>query len=151
MECSSDRHPERRSVGASRARYRMWIPISPCSSKVILGSTFDTLHEKRRLIVVPDGDLKSIPFGALLSGSDSSKPHRLATSHAIVYRPTVAPGGTEMLSRGPDIRSAKRILLVGDPTSAATSTAVPELLTDPWAWQPLPGSRREIESIEQIA
>ena len=41
---------------------------------------------------------------------------------------------------------------MGDPTSAATrNTAAPELLTDPWAWQPLPGSRREIESIEQIA
>ncbi len=145
---------------AARDLYATWstpVPsrIEPAralaASKAILGSTFDTLHEKRRLIVVPDGDLKSIPFGALFVGSKSGKPHRLAISHAIAYRPTVAPGRTEMPSRGPDIQSAKRILLVGDPTSAATSTAVPELLTDPWAWQPLPGSRREIESIEQIA
>ena len=98
---------------AARDLYAAWSAPVPsrvdptrelAASKSILGATFDTLHEKRRLIVVPDGDLKSIPFGALWVGSGSSKPERLATSHAIAYRPTVAPGRTGMLSQGSDVQ-----------------------------------------------
>ena len=71
-------------------------------------------------------------------------------SHEIAYRPTVAPGRTDM-SETANVRAARRILLVGDPTAGAGSVTTPGPLTDPWAWQPLPGSRREIASIEQIA
>jgi CHAT domain-containing protein len=116
-------------------------------SQLILGSARDSLRDKHRLIIVPDGDLKSIPFGALLLDSART---RLMDTHEIAYRPTVAPGRTDT-SETANVRSARRMLLVGDPTASAGSVATPGLLTDPWAWQPLPGSRREIASIEQIA
>jgi CHAT domain-containing protein len=143
---------------AVRFLYGTWsTPVSTTSSLVpemsasrrIFGSVMPTLRAKHAVTIVPDGNLRSLPFGALLL--DAGAGERLAQTHTVILRSTLnlelpagaLPSTTEV---------GNRILLVGDPTVASKPNDTrSELLTDPWSWQPLPRTRQEILTIADIA
>jgi len=146
---------------AVRFLYGTWsTPVSANSSLApeisashrILGSVMATLRAKRAVTIVPDGNLRSLPFGALLLDAGAGeRSERLAQTHTVILRPT--------LNREPPARAlpstaevGNRILLVGDPTVASEPKGTrSEFLTDPWSWQPLPRTRQEVQTIAHIA
>lgn len=120
------------------------------ASRLLLGPVATLLRTKRALIVVPDGDLRVVPFGALWLESDSKHgARRLIESHAVSYRPALGAMSVGDATAAVHAEPS-RILLIGDPKSPQDASTS-ESWGDPWAWQALPGSRHEIESIEKIA
>ena len=142
---------------AARELYRMWSTPAPvdsqrelAASRVILGDKPSWLHPGDRIVVVADGTLRSLPFGALpIAGADGAL-RRIATTNEVSFRPTVRSSGSSV--RTGAATPANRILLVGDPTAPQRPhSATSALVVDPWALPPLPGSRREIQEIAAIA
>jgi CHAT domain-containing protein len=142
---------------AARELYNLWstpVPVDAqrelAASRIILGDDTSWLRPEDSIVVVADGILRSLPFGALQIASPDGALRRIATTHEVSFRPTVRNTGNSL--RTGAATPANRILLVGDPTApqrppSATST----IAADPWALPPLPGSRREVQSIAAIA
>lgn len=122
------------------------------ASRAILGSASAQLRGKNAVMVVADGILNSLPFAALwLEGTDG-KAARLAETHAVIFRSTIEPEKSATTRLASEATSGNRILLIGDPTTAKpVQQSRPELQVDPWSWQPLPGTRREVHAIATIA
>ena len=143
---------------AARQLYQVWSDVAApidaelerSASRTILGSAAASLASARTIAVVADGILRNLPFGALRIDEGTSHLARLNDSHSISFRPslTAAPAGAQRVVKAP---AQARILLIGDPTTIDRKQATDEALVDPWAWQPLPNSRAEVESIAGIA
>jgi CHAT domain-containing protein/Tfp pilus assembly protein PilF len=140
---------------AARELYSRWhTPAAPvdlkreiAASRILLGDAAASwLHEGGTVVVVTDGILRSVPFGALLIEDRNGGYQRLLTTHEVLFRSTIK-GETAAAARAET--AINRILLVGDPTAPSSGTAANSV--DPWALPPLPGSRREVESIAAIA
>ena len=136
--------------------YRMWSTPAPvdaqrelAASRVILGDNPDWLRPGDRIVVVADGTLRSLPFGALpIAGADGAL-RRIATTNEVSFRPTLRSSGNSVWTGA--ATPANRILLVGDPTAPQRPRSATPALVDPWALPPLPGSRREVQAIAAIA
>jgi CHAT domain-containing protein len=122
------------------------------ASKAIIGAASRQLKGKDTVVVVADGILNSVPFGALWVESPGAATKRLAETHAVIFRSTIKQGAGGTLRPASEATSGNRILLIGDPTvSKPIQQAKPEFQADPWSWQPLPGTRREVQTIVTIA
>lgn len=117
------------------------------------------LRGKSKLIIVPDGILYELPFGALLTSESVASltrepPNRwpfLILHHAVSY----APSATLLaaLQRRKDGRPSETLLAFGDPvyTKAATASVRSAFgVNTPWRVGRLPHSRREIENIAAL-
>jgi len=119
------------------------------ASRTILGSTLTGTLAQPEIAVVADGILRTLPFGALWVDGANRSPARLADSHAVTFRATLSAAlpRTELAQA----REPNRILLIGDPTgSDASEQTAAATRADP-SWQPLPGARKEVQSIAEIA
>jgi len=139
---------------AARELRSLWsAPITPkegferelVASRTILGPVSPALRGKRTIVVVADGTLRMVPFGALWIEETPGAPTRLQDRHAVTFTPALSTR-----SATPPTGDSNRILLIGDPTFSAADSRAPAA-TDPWSWQPLPGSRREVQAIASIA
>ena len=141
---------------AARELYEMWsTPATPvdtarelAASRVILGDKVSGLRPQDTVVVVADGILRSLPFGALLVQDANGTQQRLASTHEVLFRPTLSRAVKAIDEES--ATAANRILLVGDPTAPSPSSAQTGGPTDPWALPPLPGSRREIQAIAAV-
>ncbi len=115
--------------------------------------------DRQRLVVVPDGALQYIPFGALplpagkASGEDA-KPVLLLERHEVVDLPSASALAVQrrVLARRPP--AAKRLAVLADPVFDSQDPRVaPRGLPkgDPPAFARLPASRREAEAIAALA
>jgi tetratricopeptide (TPR) repeat protein len=142
---------------AARELYGMWSTPAPvdaqrelAASRVILGDKPSWLHPGDRVVVVADGILRSLPFGAVPVVSANGTLRRIATTNEVSFRPTLRSSGNSVWTGA--ATPANRILLVGDPTTPQRpSAATSAIVVDPWALPPLPGSRREVQDIAAIA
>ena len=126
------------------------------ASRMILGEAAAMIAEKPNLVVVADGALRAIPLGALwIDRAADGQRHRLAETTAVSYRPALKRW---TIATPSVVVQTPRILLVGDPViigdnqhrSAADMRGT--ALADPAAaFQPLPGSRREVDGIIKVA
>jgi len=141
---------------AARDLYSRWqTPAAPtdlqkeiAASRILLGdAAAGWLQDDGTVVVVADGLLRSVPFGALLIEDRNGRQQRIMTAHEVLFRSTVKADPAVAGARAETAIS--RILLVGDPTAPASGTAASSV--DPWALPPLPGSRREVEGIAAIA
>ena len=122
------------------------------ASRAILGAASRQLRGRDTVVVVADGILNSLPFGALWVDSPGAATKRLTETHSVIFRSTMQPGAGGTLWPASGAISGNRILLIGDPTvSKPVQQARPEFQADPWSWQPLPGTRREVQTIAAIA
>lgn len=147
---------------AAQALYAAWstpggLSLDPirelAASRTILGPAVDSLHRKQTLTIVSEGVLRRLPFGALLLPDRSGKAgRRIAATHAVRVRSTISGDAESMGGDADPPRPANRILLVGDPTVPDAARHAPtDSAADPWAWQPLPGTRKEVHTIAEIA
>ena len=100
------------------------------------------------VVVVADGILRSLPFGALLVETSDGTRQRIASTQEVAFRSTLGSAGNQQADA--PANGANRILLVGDPTAPSRPSAQSAIVADPWALPPLPGSRREIQNIAAI-
>ncbi len=129
------------------------------ASRQILGSAGKLLAGKREVVVVADGVLRAIPIGALwVTGTDGYTSTRIAETHDVSYRPSLNRWNVSRTTT-PEPQTGRRILLVGDPVlfgdSGVSDEAMPSRETAQGVpgggFSRLPGSRREIAGIVQIA
>jgi len=138
---------------AAQALYKLvFRPLAPHLGKV------------QRLFLSPDGQLALVPFAALHDGR-----HFLVDLRDITY----LTSGKELLPRPEELPPAHSVVVLADPEFGSSPAApplageaVPALtersaslerffsalrsdLTD-WPWPPLPGSRREAETIHRL-
>lgn len=143
---------------AAHDLYSMWTnPAAPvdavrelAASRTILGDSARWLRGGDTVVVVADGILRSLPFGALRVDTASGARQRIMDTHEVLFRSTLSSASSTQ-ARDDRAASGNRILLVGDPTAPSRSATQAAALADPWALPPLPGSRREIQSIAAIA
>jgi CHAT domain-containing protein/tetratricopeptide (TPR) repeat protein len=117
-------------------------------SSVLLGSVAACLRRHEFVVVVPDGVLRSVPFGALWLSDERGTSRRVVETHTISYRPALtARQRRDFHPVRSDDRSS--ILLVGDPV-------IPDQRIEQAAGypgqglRPLPGAGREVSEIASI-
>ena len=146
-----------RVEAAARELYGMWSsPAAPvdaarelAASRIVLGETTPWLGREGTLVVVADGILRSLPFGALPVARPGGAYARIASTHEVLFRPTLRGAGNSIDAAA---APSNRILLVGDPTAPnRPSPGSFDTAVDPWALPPLPGSRREIQGIAALS
>jgi CHAT domain-containing protein len=101
----------------------------------------------RRLLVVPDGALHALPFAALVRGRAAGA-NREDSEYLVEWRPLHQVPSLTVYAQlraqdAVDLRSAD-VIAVGDPRYTVTSGSSGAILS------PLPGSRREVESIRAV-
>jgi len=110
-------------------------------SRMILGPAAHLL-DRRRLVIVADGTLHYIPFGALpQDAAEDAAPVPLLENHEVVYLPSASALAVQrklLASRSP---AAGWVALVADPTFDPR---------DP-TFERLPASRQEAEAIAALA
>ncbi|HET9211404.1 MAG TPA: CHAT domain-containing protein [Thermoanaerobaculia bacterium] len=129
--------------------------------RLLLGPVASRLPGKR-LVVVPDGALEYVPFGALPSPEGPEEaPAPLIERHEIADLPSASALAVQrrLLERRPP--AAKRIALIADPVfdlrdprvtaRGTTRSAVRSGEGDPPAFERLPASRQEAEAIAALA
>ena len=146
---------------AARDLYEMWSTPARvdaqrelAASRTILGDDTGWLHAEGTVVVVADGMLRSLPFGALLVAATNGTPRRLMATHEVSFRPTLRSTTPSRPEDTAGVTATNKILLVGDPTAptrASNAASTSALAIDPWVLPPLPGSRREIQNIAAIA
>ena len=129
------------------------------ASRTMLGDAAAMIAGKKDVVVVADGALRAIPLAAVwVDRSAGAPPRRLAETTAVSYRPALIRWNASASTTEAKAAEAPRILLVGDPViigdnqhrNAANmrGTALPDPAD---AFQPLPGSKREVEGIVKVA
>jgi CHAT domain-containing protein len=118
-------------------------------SSVLLGNVAACLRGHEFVVVVPDGVLRSVPFGALWMSDARGESRRVVETHTISYRPSLTA------QRRPDFHSVRSddrpsILLVGDPVMPNEVTAQAAAYPGQ-SFRPLPGAGREVAEIASIA
>lgn len=119
--------------------------------RALVGPVSDLVERSRRVLILPDGPLHRLPFGALMQGDRfliEQKPLHTALS-LTVYGTLRAPGGERT---GPP--SPPRLVAFGDPrfpkTPPANGAARGPVGLRGAGWAPLPYSRREVETIAAL-
>jgi CHAT domain-containing protein/tetratricopeptide (TPR) repeat protein len=125
--------------------------------RLLLGAVADRLG-RRRLVVVPDGALEYIPFGALLlAEGKEAGPLPVIERHEIVDLPSASALAVQRRTLASRPPAAKRIALLADPVfdrrdpRVASRQLAGPAATDPPAFERLPASRREAEAIAALA
>ena len=115
--------------------------------------------DRQRLVVVPDGALQYIPFGALplpggkASGEDA-RPVLLFERHEVVALPSASALAVQRQALARRQPAAKRLAVLADPVfdrqdPRVTAQGSPQ--GDPPVFARLPASRREAEAIAALA
>ncbi|HEV7508353.1 MAG TPA: CHAT domain-containing tetratricopeptide repeat protein [Thermoanaerobaculia bacterium] len=167
LEAAARRYHEELSVHDPTARARQ-AGDGEALGRMLLGPIAERL-EHQRLIVVPDGALEYVPFGALPEparpGSADAAPMALLQRHEIVYLPSVSALAIQrqVLERRPP--APKRLIVLADPvfdpgdprlTRLATAGAKAPVARgtsrggDGPVFERLPGSREEAEAIAAL-
>ncbi|QEY31504.1 CHAT domain-containing protein [Synechococcus sp. RSCCF101] len=114
----------------------------------------DLPADTRRLILVPDGALQVLPFAAL---EDPASGEPLLARFSLAHLPSVQAVLDRPASAPPDAGGDGRLpmLIVADPDLGAGRPhgelrAGPSRRNCSLAWQPLPGTGRELEAIAQV-
>ncbi|HEY0556251.1 MAG TPA: CHAT domain-containing tetratricopeptide repeat protein, partial [Thermoanaerobaculia bacterium] len=127
--------------------------------RLLLGPIADRLDRlgRRRLVIVPDGALEYIPFGALLlAEGNEAAPLPLIERHEIVDLPSASALAVQRraLARRPP--ATRRLALFADPVfdrrdpRVASRPSAGLAASDPPAFERLPASRREAEAIAAL-
>jgi CHAT domain-containing protein len=160
LEAAARRYHEELSVHdpAGRARHAA---DGETLGHMLLGPVAGRL-DRQRLIVVPDGALEYVPFGALPVPSPGSAAVPLLQRHEIVYLPSVSALAIQrqVLERRPP--APKRLIVLADPVfdpndprlTRVASTRPKATATrgaDGPIFERLPGSRQEAEAIAALA
>ncbi len=127
--------------------------------RMLLGPVADRL-KGRRLVVIPDGALEYVPFGALLVDGAS-----VLDSHEVVYLPSASALAVQrrVLARRP--QASRRLAVLADPVfdpqdarvvsagagRSAAAKAAGTRGTEETAFERLAGSRLEAEAIAALA
>jgi len=109
--------------------------------EMLLAPARRRLEGRRRLLVLPDGPLHLVPFGALVT-TRTPRVRHLAEEHAVAR----AAGITLLASRPPRTSSGRagvRLLAFGDPAPGPGGTRHD-------AAPPLPHARREVEALARL-
>jgi CHAT domain-containing protein/tetratricopeptide (TPR) repeat protein len=111
-------------------------------SRMLLGPVADRLAG-RRLVVVADGALHYVPFGALPepSAREDVAPVPLLERHEVVYLPSASALAFQRRRLAARPPAPGKVVVVADPAFAAGDPAFP----------PLPASRQEAEAIAALA
>lgn len=119
--------------------------------KVLLEPFRELLQGKKKLVIIPDGQLAFLPFEALVDENG----HYLTEKFDISYLPSVKVA--EQMQQRSRPNQAARILLAGNPvyqhlTEEDFSAGVRPLYQEAGltAWNPLPGTRSEIKAIQRF-
>jgi CHAT domain-containing protein/Tfp pilus assembly protein PilF len=173
LEVAARRFHEELSVHDSAGRARQTAD-DEALGRMLLGPVTERLDplDHRRLIVVPDGALEYVPFGALPEparlGSADTAPRTLLQRHEIVYLPSVSALAIQrqVLERRPP--APKRLIVLADPVfdpddprlTRLASTRTKATATrgasksaeagDAPIFERLPGSRQEAEAIAAL-
>jgi CHAT domain-containing protein/Tfp pilus assembly protein PilF len=129
--------------------------------RLLLGPVADRLSHQR-LVVVPDGALEYVPFGAL---PEPGRALPILEHHEVVYLPSVSALAIQrqLLERRPP--APKRLLVLADPVFDANDPRLARLAStrkappargisrsgDDPVFERLPGSRQEAEAIAALA
>jgi CHAT domain-containing protein/lipopolysaccharide biosynthesis regulator YciM len=113
------------------------------ASRTILGGASALLASVKSVQVIPDGELRRVPFAALRIPTDGGA-SRLVETHAVTLLPSL-----RFAANAAAAGNAKRMLLLGDPLPAPR--APQRFETDPIAFRALPGTRRELAVISEVA
>ena len=157
--------PRREIEAAARSYYQeLASPGRPAAAagtelaRLVLGPLAGRL-DGRRLVVVPDGALAYLPFGALpLPGGASgpSGPELLTDGRSVVHLPSIA--ALALQRSAPPRPAARRPLAIfADPVYDAADPrlepagTLPPAAGAPPPWPRLAGSRREAEAIAALA
>jgi CHAT domain-containing protein len=111
---------------------------------------------RKRLLIVGDGALHTLPFSALpIPGGSTDRPGPVVAEHEVLNLPSAA--ALVALRRGPAAspHSSRTIAVVADPVFGPADPRVPRALTAPAGlrgpernrFSPLPFSRQEAEAI----
>ncbi|HEX8702526.1 MAG TPA: CHAT domain-containing tetratricopeptide repeat protein, partial [Myxococcaceae bacterium] len=98
----------------------------------------------QRLFLSPDGQLALVPFAALHDGSQF-----LVDTWDITY----VTSGKDLLSRGESSHPNRSVVVLADPAFSLPSSATPlraPVSSEDMPWSPLPGTRREAETIVSL-
>ncbi|MBW8878636.1 MAG: CHAT domain-containing protein [Acidobacteria bacterium] len=133
--------------------------------RMLLGPVADRL-DRQRLVLVPDGALEYVPFGALPEPGGGALASPILERHEVVYLPSASALAIQrqVLERRPP--APKRLLVLADPVfdpSDPRLTRLVRLARRPSArtrgddgpvseiFERLPGSRQEAEAIAALA
>jgi CHAT domain-containing protein/tetratricopeptide (TPR) repeat protein len=133
-------------------------------SRMLLGPVADRLAG-RRLVVVPDGALEYVPFGALPvpNPSASAPAASILDEHEVVYLPSASALAVQRKTLARRPTAPKRIALLADPVfdardprvagghATASSAGRSRSPGDVPVFERLPGSRAEAEAIAALA
>ena len=120
--------------------------------RALLGPVADRVARAERVLVLPDGPLHLIPFAAL---ADPGAPD--GSRYLVESRPVHTAASATVFAEVKKARREKRaarLLALGDPDygskGAEAETRAGSLRARGLELQPLPGSRREVETIEKL-
>ena len=127
--------------------------------RVLLGPVAGRLGPlgEHRLVVVPDGALHYVPFGALLlPAGDGGTPEPVLARHEVVALPSASALAVQRRLLAGRPPAAKRLAMLADPVFDPHDPRVAgrhpaARRTDPPAFARLPASRREAEAIMALA
>jgi CHAT domain-containing protein/tetratricopeptide (TPR) repeat protein len=115
----------------------------------------------QRLVVVPDGALQYVPFGALLMPAAGGAPEPVLVHHEVVDLPSASALAVQRRLLAGRPPAAKRLAVLADPVfdprdprvagRQPANAAGRTLRDDPPAFARLPASRREAEAIAALA
>ncbi|HEX3556449.1 MAG TPA: CHAT domain-containing protein [Thermoanaerobaculia bacterium] len=133
--------------------------------RMLLGPVAERL-DRQRLVVVPDGALEYVPFGALQEPGRGALAMPILERHEVVYLPSASALAIQrqVLERRPP--APKQLLVLADPVFDANDPRLTRLAQlprpasgrtrggddpGPGIFERLPGSRREAEAIVALA
>ncbi len=111
----------------------------------------------QRLVVVPDGALCYVPFGALLlPAGDGGRPEPLLARHEVVDLPSASALAVQRRLLAGRPPAAKRLAVLADPVfdprdPRVTARQPAPASAEPAAFARLPATRREAEAIAALA
>jgi CHAT domain-containing protein/Tfp pilus assembly protein PilF len=124
--------------------------------RTLIGPVSDIVERSDRVLILPDGPLHRLPFGALIRDTDRGQ--YLAEWKPLHSALSLTVYGTLRVSQSAPSSSTTAVVAFGDPRfskDVATSGETGDLiLRSPglrsFDWAPLPYSRREVERIGEV-
>ncbi|HEX9941980.1 MAG TPA: CHAT domain-containing protein [Thermoanaerobaculia bacterium] len=123
--------------------------------RTLIGPVADLVERSERVLILPDGPLHRLPFGALIRGTDCRQ--YLAEWKPLHTALSLTVYGTLRASEGAPSRSATAVVAFGDPRYPQDLAPKPEtrgplrrpldLTVRSFNWEALPYSRREVERL----
>ena len=164
LEAAARRFHEGLSVHDPAGRVRQAAGAAALG-RLLLGPVAERL-DRQRLVVVPDGALEYVPFGALPEPGGGALAGPILERHEVVYLPSASALAIQrqVLERRPP--APKRLLVLADPVFDVDDPRLARLAStrgkapaargisrggDGPAFERLPGSRQEAEAIAALA